>query len=163
LDLPVNERAPADDAATPAPATGPGGLIGLLSRFGIAGLINTAVGLAIIVALDLGLGMRPQLANAAGYAVAIAVSFLLSRNFVFRSRRPGAAWRFAIAIAVAFVANQIALTIAGAVLGAHPLARSAAQLCGMGVYTVTQFLVCYFWVFPPDRELAGASSTTTGK
>lgn len=141
-------------ASLPAHASPLRDLVGLLSRFGLAGLINTAIGLAIIATLDLGLRVEPHLANAIGYAVAIGVSFLLTRSFVFRSRKPGAAMRFLAAIAVAFAFNQIALTIAGILLGSHPVARSVAQLFGMAVYTATQFVICYFWVFP-DRGPKG--------
>ena len=66
------------------PSFGP--TIALLARFGLVGMINTAVGLSIIAVLDLGLRVPPALANAAGYLVGICVSFVLSRRFVFRSR-----------------------------------------------------------------------------
>src|SRR5262245_52937717 len=56
-------------------------------RFGLVGAANTLIGLGIIAFLDLGLHLRPAIANAAGYAVGICLSFVLSREFVFRSQR----------------------------------------------------------------------------
>ena len=118
-------------------------------RFGLAGVANTLVGLGIIAALDIGLHVRPAIANAVGYAVGIALSFILSRQFVFRSRRPArmAAPRFLISAAIAFVLNQAALAIAGHLLGGDPALRLAAQICGMCVYTLTLFVLGRFWIF----------------
>jgi putative flippase GtrA len=118
-------------------------------RFGLAGVVNTLVGLGIIAALDIGLQVRPAIANAVGYAVGIALSFILSRQFVFRSRRPAkiAVPRFLISAAIAFVLNQAALAIAGHLLGGDPALRLAAQICGMCVYTLTLFVLGRFWIF----------------
>ena len=118
-------------------------------RFGLVGVANTLVGLGIIAALDLGLHVRPALANAAGYAGGICLSFVLSRQFVFRSQRPArtAAPKFLAAAAVAFILNQGALAIAGHFLGADPVLRLAAQICGMCVYTLTLFALGRFWIF----------------
>ncbi len=118
-------------------------------RFGLVGLVNTLVGLGIIAFLDIGLHMRPAMANAAGYAIGICLSFILSRQFVFRSRRPArkAAPMFFAAAAIAFILNQGALAVAGHILGPDPALRLAAQICGMSVYTLTLFVLGRFWIF----------------
>lgn len=56
-------------------------------RYGVAGVFNTLVGFSIILALDLGLGLAPHLANAIGYAIGVCVSFVLSKVFVFKARQ----------------------------------------------------------------------------
>jgi putative flippase GtrA len=124
-------------------------LAGLVVRFGLAGLVNTAVGLVIILVLDPGLGVAPALANAAGYLVGGAVGFVLNRSFVFRSERTiGASGpRYAVAAAAAFVLNQATLRLAGLALGAGSLQHIAAQLCGMAVFSITLFALCRVWVF----------------
>jgi putative flippase GtrA len=124
-------------------------LLGQLSRFGLAGIVNTGIGLAVILALDLGLGVNPQAANAAGFAVGIATSFALSRGFVFRHRGTigEAGARYVAATAAAFVLNQGVLAIAGWALDDGALARTASQLAAMAAYTVTLFLLCRRWVF----------------
>lgn len=121
----------------------------LLVRFGLAGLANTAVGFSVIAALDVGLGVAPALANAAGYVVGVCVSFVLNRDFVFRSpeKRRTLAPRYLVAILIAFAANQAALHAASLMLGETPPERLLAQLCGMATYTVAQFLLFRFWVF----------------
>jgi putative flippase GtrA len=128
------------------------GLAGQVARFGLAGLVNTAVGLAVIVVLDSGLGVAPALANAAGYGLGGVVGFLLNRRFVFRSERPiGASGpRYAIAAGCAFALNQGVLRLAGMMLGAGALQHIAAQLCGMAVFSVTLLLLCRSWVFRPQ-------------
>ena len=102
-------------------------------RFGLAGVANTLVGLGIIAVLDLGLHVKPAIANAAGYAVGIALSFVLSRQFVFRSRQPArtAAPRFVVSAVIAFAVNQAVLAVASHLLGGDPRgylrARTAAH------------------------------------
>jgi len=125
-------------------------------RFGLAGVANSLVGLGIIATLDVGLQVRPAIANAVGYTVGIALSFILSRQFVFRSRRPAriAAPRFLISAAIAFVLNQAALAIAGHLLGSDPALRLAAQICGMCVYTLTLFVLGRFWIFKEYFDLS---------
>jgi putative flippase GtrA len=128
----------------------------LLGRFGLAGLINSAVGFAVIVLLDPGLHAPPALANAAGYAVGMGVAFLLSRGFVFRSRSGLAASgaRFALAASAAFVLNQGVLRAAGVAFGGGALAHVAAQLTAMAAYTASLFVLCRLWVFRRGVELA---------
>ena len=131
----------------------PAPLLGQLSRVGLAGIANTGIGLAVILALDLGLGIHPQAANAAGFAIGIAVSFALSRGFVFRHRGaigPAGA-RYAAARAAAFLLNQGVLAIAGWVLGDGGPARIAAQLAAMSAYTLSLFVLCRLWVFRAVR------------
>ncbi|WP_158916228.1 GtrA family protein [Caulobacter sp. S45] len=126
-----------------------------LSRFGLAGALNTLVGLSIIAALDVGLHAPPALANAAGYAVGMLSGFLLNRRFVFRSqtRARSSGPKYLLAAVTGFVLNQLVLQTALHVLGPGAVQHMTAQLAGMGVYTVSTFLVCRFWVF---REPAPA-------
>jgi putative flippase GtrA len=118
-------------------------------RYGLAGVVNTLVGFSIIVALDVGLGLDPHLANAVGYAVGICVSFALSKLFVFKARRTArsAPLRYVVAVAAAFALNQGVLTLARLVLPEAPLWRVAAQGSAAVSYTAALFLLSHFWVF----------------
>jgi putative flippase GtrA len=104
-----------------------------LIRFGLVGALNTVVGLAVIVGLDLGLHVDPHLANAGGYAVGIGIGFALNRGFVFRSDghvgRTGA--KYLAAVAIAFVANQAVLAGALHLYSGMALGRLAAQVTAM--------------------------------
>lgn len=120
-----------------------------LTRFGLAGLVNTGVGLSVIAGLDLGLHVAPPLANAAGYAVGVAIGFVLNRGFVFKDDghigRTGS--KYLGAVAVAFVANQAVLLAAGHLYSHMALGRLAAQITAMGSYTLLLFALCKVWVF----------------
>src|SRR5262245_61160301 len=123
----------------------------LIARFGFAGLVNTAVGVAVVAVLDPLLGVAPPLANAIGYLAGAGVGFVLNRAFVFRSQAalPAAGLRYAAAAAAAFTLNQGVLHIAGSLLGAGQAQRMAAQLLAMASYSLALFLLCRFWVFRP--------------
>lgn len=125
-------------------------LAGAAIRYGLVGVLNTAVGYAVILALDLGAKLNPFLANAGGYAVGLLVSFALSRSFVFRSqdsvRKVGP--RYLIAVAASFALNQLVMGAARPLLPDTPLGHAASQFAGMTSYTAALFLLSYFWVFP---------------
>ncbi len=135
-------------------------ILALLSRFGAVGLLNTAISLSVITVLDQVFATPPALANAAGYGVGIMSGFVLSRRFVFRhAANPRAtAPRYLLTVAAGFCLNQLVLAQALAVLGPGALNHIAAQVCAMGSYTVSVFLVCRFWVFraPIDPVIATA-------
>jgi putative flippase GtrA len=130
--------------------------IGLIARFGLAGLINTVIGFAVIALLDPGLGVAPALANAAGYAVGVVAGFLLNRRFVFRSRTglPAAGRRYLAAAAGAFALNQGVLRLAGMALGDSATRHLIAQGMAMAVYSVALFVLCRLWVFKADANSA---------
>jgi len=122
---------------------------GILARFGLAGLANTGFGLAVILGLELGLGVERHLANAGGYAAGAVLGFLLNRGFVFKGVTPGRGMmvRYVAAMVIAFAVNQGMLTLAGATLPSTDLWRTVAQVLSLGTYTVTQFALMRLWVF----------------
>lgn len=123
-----------------------GGAIRELARFVVVGIVNTAFGYAIFwLGLHL-MGMSPQMSNTFGYAVSLCFSFVLTRYFVFRAGdAPGgaAAWRFAIAFALAFGLNQAVLWL----LLALSWRAEIAQLGAMVSYTLLFFILNKFFVF----------------
>jgi putative flippase GtrA len=130
----------------------------LLARYGAAGLVNTGVGFAVVILLDPVLGVAPALANAAGYAVGMAVGFVLNRFYVFRRGGPlpevGA--RYAIVVAAAFTLNQGVLWQAGRVLGGGSMQHLAAQLAAIATYSIALFVLCQIWVFRAAPEAPAA-------
>jgi putative flippase GtrA len=123
----------------------------LVARFGGAGMVTTAVGLAVIMALDVGLGLDRRLANACGYLAGASLGLVLQKKFVFRqpAHAPGATGRFAAVMLFAFALNQAVLTLAGLALPQDRLGHALAQLLAMGTYTATQFALFRLWVFRP--------------
>ena len=126
---------------------------GLIARFGGAGALTTALGLAVILALDVGLGLDRRLANAAGYLAGAGLGLFLQKAFVFRatSNAPGQKLRYVTVMLAAFALNQAVLTLAGRTLPPTQLGHAAAQLLAMGSYTATQFALFRLWVFRPAR------------
>ena len=131
----------------------PRSALALVSRFIVAGVLNTLVGLSVTLVLDLGFRAPPAAANAAGYAVGICVSWLLQRRFVFRSEQAGwtAKARYLTTIAIAFALNQAVLWAMPHLVGATPPARALSQVVAMATYTVTQFALFRAWVFAPRQ------------
>jgi putative flippase GtrA len=125
---------------------------GLLARFGGAGVLTTALGLAVILSLDVGLGVDRRLANAAGYLAGAALGFVLQRSFVFRQSAPapGSTLRFVVVMLLAFALNQAVLSLAGQILPQDRLGHTLAQLIAMATYTATQFALFRLWVFRPS-------------
>lgn len=130
----------------------------LIARYGLAGLVNTGVGMAVILLLDPVLGVAPALANAVGYAVGMATGFVLNRYFVFRRGGALAALgaRYAVAVAASFLLNQSVLWAAGRALGAGSVHHLIAQLAAIGTYSVALFALCQLWVFRGDSEAPAA-------
>lgn len=118
-------------------------LLRQLAAFGAVGLINTALGLGVIFACMDWLHLAPLVANAAGYAVGLLVSFTLNGRFTFgQARFSGPTFaRFLAVFALAWAAN------AGLVLWLTPVDRHLAQIAGMGCYTVLNFVGCKLFVF----------------
>jgi putative flippase GtrA len=126
-----------------------------LLRYAIVGILNSLVGLAIILGLQFGLGAPPHIANAVGYSVGIGLGFMLNRRFVFENNET--VWRtgprYCLAALIAFLANQLVLTLAIDGLGSEVLALTFAQVLGVTCYTIAFFLLCRLWVFVPVAAL----------
>lgn len=127
--------------------------LGRALRYGLAGVLNGIVSLSLIALLDLGLHVRPELANAAGYAAGVTLGFILARGFVFQNGERVATTgpRYVLIIAVAFLLNQLVLRAALYLLGHGTLQHAAAQLSGITTYTVLTFLGCHVWVFRSQK------------
>ena len=119
-------------------------------RFGVAGVVNTLVGGATILILQLRFGVNAFLANAGGFAVGMILGFFLTRSFVFRSKDSGSglALRYGAAVALAFGLNQGVLAGLAGMMTA-PVAVALVQAAAVATYTMTLFLLSRFWVFTP--------------
>lgn len=118
----------------------------VLARFLSVGVINTALGLAVII-LCLQLGLGDYAANVIGYAVGFACSYLLHRGYTFAttSTPHGAQLpRFAIAVAVSYGLN-LAVIRAGHLLG-HD-GTIALQLVAIAAYTACFYVLSRVFVF----------------
>jgi len=130
------------------------------ARFVVVGVFNTAIGLACIFAAKALLGWGDLAANAAGYAVGLAVSFALNRSWTFRDRGriSPALLRFLGAFLLAYLAN---LATVFALRDIGGIDSYVAQAAGIVPYTVLFFLASRAFVFI-DRRPAASPARADG-
>lgn len=119
-----------------------------LFRFALTGLANSAVGWAVIFG-GLWAGLSGLVANAAGYAVGLVLSFTLNRRFVFGvtgAVSGGEVAKFLTACAIAYGINVAVLLLAQSVLGPD---SALAQLPAIAAYVVIFFVLSQRFVFRP--------------
>jgi putative flippase GtrA len=87
--------------------TGLGEGAGAPWRFGVIGVLNTVVGLAVILLAREAAGWSDVAANALGYGVGLSLSFVLNRRWTFRhkGRWLPAALRFVVVVFGAWLLN----------------------------------------------------------
>lgn len=118
-----------------------------LWRYGVTGVLNTALGLAVIVGLHTVVGVGLFLSNILGYAAGIALSFVLNRNWTFghTGALSASALRFTLVVSVGFALSYTVLTALMA-LGQPYL---AAQLAGVLTYSTFVFIGSRHVAFAP--------------
>ena len=117
----------------------------LVFRFLAGGAFNTACGLAVIFLL-MAVGVGAMVANIAGYASCLLLSFAVNRRFVFRAT--GAISRELLRYIVAFFSSFLANLATLHVLTRHTQVDPFfAQLIAISVYVVLIFSLCRAFVF----------------
>jgi len=122
-----------------------------LVRFAASGVANTGLGLAAIYMAML-FGIQYIIANALGYAIGLACSFLINRTWTFQ-RKTGGAHKDIIPfllLALAAYAVNLAAVVSLVELTGTPVVM--AQLVGVVVYAICSFLGMKYLVFPSDRS-----------
>ena len=129
-------------------------LILQFGRFGVVGVLATAVHFSAVVALVEWFAASPLPANALGYGLAFAVSWFGSSRWTFRGAAVVrfAVPRFVCVSLLGLVLNQAvnALVIDG--LGGHYLAGLAAALV---IVPVVTFTLNRIFVFPQTPAQSG--------
>lgn len=121
-----------------------------LPRFLAVGVVNTVVGLLSIYALKALAGLGDAAANAGGYAVGLACSFVLNRRWTFAHDGPvlPAVLRFAVVFGVAYAAN-LALVLAA--IRFAGIDAYVAQALGIPPYTLLFYLGSRHFAFAAHR------------
>jgi putative flippase GtrA len=115
-------------------------------RFAGVGIVNTTVGLSAIWAAMFWFKASPTLANAAGYAVGLVISFGLNRWWTFGSSARSAEQlpRFILVAALSYFINLGAVIVATSQFAVDAY---LAQVLGVAMYTVASFFGCRWFVF----------------
>lgn len=115
-------------------------------RFGVVGLLNTALGYAVILA-GLALGFGDIVANATGFGAGLVLGFFLNRQWTFTSAdgfRSGTLLRYG---GVFLVAYSINLAVVIAARSAGITESPLVHLAGICVYSVVFYLGSAHFVF----------------
>lgn len=128
-----------------------------LLRFLMVGVLNTAVGAALMFGLYNLAGWSYWLATAANYTLTSILSFVLNKYFTFRDRTRS--WqqvlKFALHIAVCYLAAYgIAKPLCRAVLThADPMLRdNVSMLAGMVIFTGLNYLGQRLFAFRSSNQ-----------
>jgi len=110
-------------------------------KYLLVGGLNTAVSAAIIFIVQAA-GARPVVANIAGYAFGVGLSFALNSKFTFRTEATRhTAMRFLVVVLISYLANLA--TMLSVLHVTH--APYVAQLCGIPVYVIVGFVGNKYW------------------
>ena len=120
------------------------------ARFLAVGVLNTGLGLAVIFAAMALAGWGEVAANVLGYAVGLAVSFVLNRNWSFAHRGAvlPALGRFLAAFLLAYAINLLAVLV---LIRGFEVNAYLAQAIGVIPYTLVFFVASRWAVFAPGR------------
>jgi putative flippase GtrA len=124
-------------------------------KYLLVGGLNTAVSAAIIFIVQAA-GARPVVANIAGYAFGVGLSFALNSKFTFRTEATRhTAMRFLVVVLISYLANFA--TMLSVLHVTH--APYVAQLCGIPVYVIVGFVGNKYWAMRErDRRAQNSPS-----
>jgi len=116
-----------------------------LLRYVITGLVNTGLGLLVILTMHLGFDVNVIASNAVGYGVGLLCSFTLNRSWTFESEKNilGAGLKYIVLIGIAFSLCLLTLTS----LQSAGASYLAAQILGTALYSIIVFLGAKYVVF----------------
>lgn len=121
-----------------------------LLKFAMVGVLNTALGYAVIFGCMYLLGLGAVVSNVLGYAVGLVVSYSLNRSFTFRSSgaRRAEMIRFVAIFLLAYLANLGVLVLLIRRFGWH---EGVAQVIAGVVYFGLSFVFNKYYVFGGAR------------
>ncbi len=122
-----------------------------LFRYASVGCVNTLVSLLVIFGTKAFLYNNDVVANVAGYAVGLAVSFVLNKSWTFDENGPnlGPGIRFLAAFLIAYSINLGTVLVCIDWLTVNPY---FAHILGMVPYSAAFFFLCKFFVFSPSEQ-----------
>ena len=118
-----------------------------LVRYTWGGLITTIIGFLVIFT-SMKFGLSPFVSNAVGYGVGLILSFMISKNFVFKSdgHLVIESIRYLTAFVISFLVNLFVLHTS---LINFMLPMLASQILAALSYTLLMYLFMCVFVFNP--------------
>lgn len=130
-------------------------------QFGFVGILNTIVGYTIIL-IALWFGFNDISANVSGYAIGLALSFLLNSRWTFGGMTAtsiSVVARYLIAFAFSYTTNLIVIL---ELRSTHLLSSWAVHLVGIGIYTILFYITSKYFVFSKNATTLNKNDTTAG-
>lgn len=128
---------------------------GRLLRFALVGFVNTAVDFVILFALT-GLGMQVLWANVISTSAALGLSFVLNRNFTFRSggdRRRQIVLFFVVTLIGLWVLQPLVIAGVQFLLPVHDqLSLLIGKACATAVSLTWNYILYARLVFPDEKK-----------
>ncbi|MBK5529969.1 GtrA family protein [Pseudomonas sp. TH06] len=120
-----------------------------LLKFLAVGLMNTFVGLAVIYATKYFFGFGDVYANAFGYSCGLIVSYTFNSRwtFEFKGKQLSAFKRFCICFILSYIANLLTVMTLITIFNCNAY---LAQALGMPAYTITNYVLCKYYVFKTE-------------
>jgi putative flippase GtrA len=119
-------------------------------RFGLVGVVNTAVDFVVFILFYRGVGLDPLLANSVSFLIAVSNSYLMNHHWTFR--RPDSSVSFA-AYARFVMLNAGGLLISNLVIllleGVMPL--EFAKVIAIGLTFIWNYTASKLFVFNTKR------------
>ena len=127
-----------------------------LVRFGLTGLLNTAVGLGTIFALKWFLGVADTQANLVGYAVGMCVSYYVNSRWTFEYRQAlhTKVVPYALFLLCAYLVNLATVHI---LIGWLHLNSYLAQSAGIIPYSLLSYVLLRRYVFGSSARVVRAN------
>ena len=116
-------------------------------KYGVVGVSNTLITMAVIYIMMKLLGCREGLSNITGYVAGLLNSFIWNKQWTFKDSTAGwkkSAFRFGLAFAVCYLLQWGLVTFLNARL---PVDHYYNHLIGMAFYTVLNFIMNKFYTF----------------
>lgn len=130
-------------------------------RFGLVGLLNTAVGGGAIFIFQYS-GMNPYFANLFGYCLGMVLSFILNRNWTFKSdlMDVGRKRSFILVVCVSYSLNFLTLALAEEIFG---MSEVLSQLPAMVIYSIANFFGQRNFVFVNKVRAKNQTTVLSGE
>ena len=116
-------------------------------KYGIVGVSNTLITMAVIYIMMKLLGCREGLSNITGYVAGLLNSFVWNKQWTFKGSESGwkkSAWRFSLVFIVCYLLQWGLVTFLNANL---TIDHYYNHLIGMAFYTVINFVMNKFYTF----------------
>ena len=121
-------------------------------KFGVTGVLNTAVDFLIYTLLVTFAGANIFLSQVLGYACGTLNSYVINRSWTFRSKKKFFSGEMVKFIVVNLITLAVSLLVMGWLTSILDLGKILLKLPVTGVTIILNFLLSRLWVFKEDKS-----------